>query len=396
MINLNRDQSEDQVGEMVALVDPQTQNVIDCNEFLADSTGYPKPNLIGRSVFDLHHVSCQGAAQEAFDTFLKAKSVPDAMLHLKKRNGGKIPVTLRLSGSQDEQGQIRCTRFSWHTMSKPKKVQERLEKEKRQLKTRLLSRLTDLRKTKKLARKEVQKRRSAETKVHQAVRVLRQQRRYLQILAGRLISIQEDERRRLARDLHDDTCQKLGMLAFHSQTLAQTPPACPEEMQKELQHLYEKILALTNNVRSLAHQLHPAVLDFLGPVKAITAFIEDFAQREKLKISFTYKNIPDDLPQNMANCLYRITQECLGNSSKHSHGSKVTVSLLGFSKSLRLSIRDNGVGFSPKQLVSFKQGLGFVSMQERLRLVKGSLTVQSQKGQGAEIVARIPYLKSQT
>ena len=130
-------------------------------------------------------------------------------------------------------------------------------------------------------------------------------------------------------------------------------------------------------------------------MKAIESYIEDFTQREKLKVSFTPKNMPKEFPRNIANCLYRITQECLGNSGKHSRASRVGVSLVGFSKSLRLSIRDDGVGLSPKQLDTFKQGLGFISMRERLRLVKGTLAVRSKKGQGTEIVARIPFPKSQ-
>ncbi len=386
---------DDQGGDMVAFIDPKTKQIIECNAILADSIGYKKSSLIGRSVFDLHHPSCQGVAKKVFQTFLKQRSVPDAELHLQKRSGVKVPVSLRLSGSEDEGGKILCTRFSWHNMSKRKKVQETLEYEKRQLHHRLLSRLEDLRKTKKIARKEVRKRRSAETKVYQAVRLLRQQRKDLRILAGRLISIQEDERRRLARDLHDDTCQKLGMLAFQIQSLGQTLPNSPEMIQKELQGQYDKITALTTSVRSLAHQLHPAVLDYLGPVKAIESYIEDFTQREKLKVSFIHKNVHNELPRSLANCLYRITQECLGNSAKHSRASRVVVSLMGFSKSLRLSIRDDGVGLSSKQLDTFKQHLGFISMRERLRLVKGTLAVRSKRGQGTEIIARIPFLKGQ-
>ena len=229
---------------MVAFVDPKSKHVIECNEILANSIGYKKSSLIGRSVFDLHHSSCQGMAKKVFQTFLKERSVPDAELHLQKRGGKKVPVSLRLSGSEDDRGKILCTRFSWHNMSKRKKVQEALEYEKQQLHNRLISRLKDLRQTKKIARKEVQKRRSAETKVSQAIRILRQQRKDLRILAGRLISIQEDERRRLARDLHDDTCQKLGILAFQIQSLGQTLPNTPEMIQKELQSQYDKITAL--------------------------------------------------------------------------------------------------------------------------------------------------------
>ncbi len=379
---------------MVAFVDPRTKQIIECNEILADVLGYKKTTLIGRSVADLHHESCRGSVKKVYNSFLNSKRVPEADLQLKKKRGGTLPVSLRLSGSEDEMGEVRCTRFSWHNITIQKKIQDSLVQEKQLLKKHLGSRTTDLRHVKKKVHKEEQKRKTAEAKTATANMFLRRQRNQLQQLAGQLISIQENERRRLARDLHDDTCQKLGMLAFQVESFEQNLPTSPRAIQSELQSLHAKITALANDIRSLSHQLHPAILDYLGLVKALEAFLQDFVQRESLRTELNHKNIPNNLPPNITNCLYRVTQESLGNSVKHGKATKVVISLEGFSKSLRLSIQDNGVGLTKSQMVSFKQGLGFISMQERLRLVKGKLTVHTKPKLGMKLVVSIPYTKS--
>lgn len=394
MKNLDTFDLEDVGGDMVAFVDPRTKHIIECNEILADAIGDKKTLLIGRSIFEVHHESCRKAVEKVLNTFLRAKSVPDADLLLQKKRGGTIPVSLRLSGSEDEKGRIRCTRFSWHNISQQKMIQRSLIQERVRLKQDLGSRLADLQHTKEKVRREERRRKAAEAKIRKAVSLLRRQRNELRMLAGRLISVQEEERRRLARDLHDDTCQKLGMLAFQVEMLAQKPPKSPESIQKELQGLHPKITTLANDIRAVSHRLHPAVLDYLGLAKAIEAHIEDFAQRETLHTTFKHENIPKSLPPDITNCLYRITQECLGNSAKHGNASKVAVALRYFTKSLRLTIRDNGIGLTAKQVSSFKKGLGFISMQERLRLVKGRLTVKTKPKQGTEVIVHIPYTKN--
>ena len=391
MADLFSEELNDQGGDMVAFVDPRTHQIIECNDILADTLGYQKKSLIGRSVFNLHYRSSQSSVKKVFQTFLNAKTVPDAELKLKKRSAGTIPVSLRISGSEDRQGQIRCTKFSWHNLTERHRTQEKLEEEKSQLKQRLATRLTVLRKTKKQARKETHKRKIAELKIAQSVKVLRKQRRQLRLLAGKLITVQEEERRRLARDLHDDTCQKLGLLAIQVERLSQKPPDSSKIVKKELQNVYLKITTIANEIRSLSHQLHPAIIDYLGLAKALGAYIEDFSQQENLKIEWRHKNIPQDLSPALTNCLYRIAQECLGNCAKHANATKVLVSLNGFSKSLRLMIRDNGIGLSKTQLANYTKGLGFISMQERLRLVKGTLSIRTKPKHGTTIRVLIPY-----
>jgi PAS domain S-box-containing protein len=383
-------QEEDQGGDMVAFVDPRTKDIIECNDHLVESTGYQKSTLIGRDIFTLYTKQCQPNAIAIFKIFLKDGKVVEKDLRLKKRGKGSIPVTLRLSGSQDYRGRMRCTRFSFHNISKRKKFQERILDEKQNLENKLITRTQDLRQTKQIIRKEVKKRKSAETKIHYALRLLQRQHRKLRTLAGQLLSIQEEERRRLSRELHDDTCQKLAMLAFQAETLAQRYPTSQKEATKQLKLFHQQITEVAGEVRTFAHHLHPSILEHLGLVQALEAYIEEFTKPQDINITFSHKNISKNLPMNLALCLYRVTQECLANTAKHANAQEAWVTLTGFPKSIRLSIRDNGKGFSKQKLKTFQQGLGFVSMVERTRFVKGKLDIQSRANQGTQVILKIP------
>lgn len=383
-------ESEDNGGDMVAFVDPKTMHIIECNDMLVKTVGFPKSSLIGRSVFSLYPKQCQNNAIKIFKTFLSNGTLPDAALKLKKRGRGSIPVTLRLSGSQDNHGQTRCARFSWHSISKRNKFQDKLLDKKHTLERRLITRTQDLRQTKQNFRKEIKKRKFAETKVYYALVLLQRQHRKLRSLAGQLLSVQEEERRRLSRELHDDTCQKLAMLAFQAETLAQRFPTSWVDATRQLRSFHQQITEVAGDVRKLAHQLHPSILEHLGLVQALKAYIEECAKLHQFKIIFTHRNIPDDLPGNIALCLYRVTQESLGNIMKHAQAQEAWITLTGFTKSIRLSIRDNGKGISRQKLKAFQQGLGFVSMIERIRLVRGKLHVHSKARGGTQIVVKIP------
>ncbi len=382
---------EDQGGDMVAFVDPRTKDIIECNDNLIEATGYQKSTLIGRDIFTLYPKHCQSNALTVFKTFLKNGKVIEQDLRLKIRGNGSIPVTLRISGSQDNRGRMRCTRFSFHNISKRKEVEDTLQEEKHSLKKHLLKRTKELRNTKQTVRKEVHQRQSAEVKVDRALQVLRRQHRTLRRLAGRLLSIQEDERRRLALDLHDTICQKLAMVAFQADALSQQLPSTKARITKELQALHQQLTEVNSEVRTVSHHLHPAVLEHLGLTKALESYIEEFVKQQGMRIAFSPRNVPKNLPINLALCLYRVTQECLGNILKHANVEEASVTLTGLTKSIRLSVLDRGKGFSKANLKAFQQGLGFISMVERTRLVKGKLNIESKVNQGTQVVLKIPY-----
>jgi PAS domain S-box-containing protein len=213
-------------------------------------------------------------------------------------------------------------------------------------------------------------------------------REQLQGLTAQLLTAQEEERRRISRDLHDDVNQRLAVLALKIQT-AQKGIAESDPSHKDLQDLYDGVADLSDDVRHLAYQLHPSVLDDLGLKLAVQALSNDFSKWEGIPISFTSHNVPAVLSQEVATCMYRFIQEALRNIAKHAQASEVQIGLGVSNNALHLSVKDNGIGFDPNADPAQK-GLGLLSMKERIRLQHGTLTITSQPKKGTEIFAWLP------
>lgn len=219
---------------------------------------------------------------------------------------------------------------------------------------------------------------------------LEQSQDELRALAARLLTAQEEERRRISRDLHDDINQRLAMLAVDVETLQKRIPATPEWAGRSMQAIQDKVIELSDDIRHLAYQFHPSVLDDLGLPVALQRLIDDFSVRTGIKASFSTRSLHDPFTQECSACLYRLTQESLGNVARHAKASEVQVELAGSEKGTRLSIRDNGVGFDAERMKEMKTGLGLVSMKERVRLVNGVFSIQSQRGQGTQVQVWVP------
>ncbi|MEW5974249.1 MAG: PAS domain-containing protein [Acidobacteriota bacterium] len=214
----------------------------------------------------------------------------------------------------------------------------------------------------------------------------------LRHLSARIVSAQEDERRRLARELHDDLCQKLAALSIDLELLQQSLPTSRKEILKRLQPIGERLGLLSDTVRDLSHQLHPAVLDDLGLKAALQTECEEFAVREGIPVRFLSGKLPSSISPEVAMCLYRVAQQSLWNVARHSRASRVMVRLRRTDDRLVLTIQDTGVGFDPLN-VSGQTGLGLASMEERVRLVRGRFSVRSEPGQGTEVRAEVPLGK---
>ncbi len=232
-------------------------------------------------------------------------------------------------------------------------------------------------------------RRETEQALHRRERELEQSQDELRALGAQLISAQEDERRRLSRELHDDMNQRLAVVALEIQSIQNTLPES-DPMQKTLQHLNDQVSSLSDNVRHLAYQLHPSILDDLGLVVALQSSIKEFSQWESIPVTFQPRDVPQALPQDISSCVYRVTQECLRNVAKHAQASQVSVEVRGLEEGLQLVITDNGKGFNPEAVRPGTQGLGLIGMKERIRVVQGTFDVKASKGKGTTITAWIP------
>jgi signal transduction histidine kinase len=211
----------------------------------------------------------------------------------------------------------------------------------------------------------------------------------LRSLSGRLISAQEEERSHVARELHDDISQRLALFGVELEQLGQTPPESVEEIRSQTMNLWKGIRELSSDLHNMSLQLHPSQLKHVGLLPALRRLCENLSKQQKFRIVFDHGEIPRIIPEDVALCLYRIAQEALNNAVKHSGALEARVTLSGSAKELYLQITDSGVGFDPESTKG-KRGLGLVSMRERLRLVGGTISVQSQSSGGTKVEARIP------
>ena len=218
---------------------------------------------------------------------------------------------------------------------------------------------------------------------------LREHENELRALTGRLIYTQEEELRRLSRDLHDDLTQRLAALAIDAGMLEKSLKPQPPQTSQDLADLKAKLIEVSHEVHNLSRRLHPSILDDLGVIQAIQSECDTFSTRTGMAVSFQHGNLSVSIPHDVALCLYRVLQEGLQNISKHSKASEARVALQDLPGGVRLSIQDAGVGFDIKEAAG-KGTIGLSSMRERVRLAKGTISVVSEPGRGTEIQVFIP------
>jgi len=209
----------------------------------------------------------------------------------------------------------------------------------------------------------------------------------LSTFSQKLIEAQEEERSWIARELHDDINQRLALLAVNLDSLKQKIPASLPEFEGELGEAGKQLERLGSDLQALSHRLHPSKLEHLGLVTAAAGLCREFSERQKVEIDFHATDIPKDLPEELSLCLFRVLQEALQNAIKHSGSHRFRVSLDVESNEARLLVQDSGLGFELGE-VSKGSGLGLTSMKERLKLVGGELSIDTQRQRGTTIHAR--------
>jgi signal transduction histidine kinase len=209
-------------------------------------------------------------------------------------------------------------------------------------------------------------------------------------LAGRLIWAQEQERTRIARELHDDIAQQLAVLAIRLANIKSGLNGTPEAKER-LEEIRQHCSDIARNVQTLSHQLHNARLDSLGIVTALRVFCKEFAQQYDVSIDFKHDNVPKYLPKNASLCIFRVAQEALHNAVKHSGTKEFAMELSATTNEVQLVISDGGAGFDVEK-ADRDRGLGLVSMQERVQLIHGRFHVDSRPGAGTKIVASVPLV----
>jgi PAS domain S-box-containing protein len=208
-------------------------------------------------------------------------------------------------------------------------------------------------------------------------------------LSGRLIEAQDEERKRIAREIHDDYSQRVAMLGLDLEQLAENVKDTSDETSQKFHELFDRVGELGADLHSLSHSLHSSTLESLGLLVGLEAFCKEFAEQQGVQVDFVHENVPRGVPADAALCMFRITQEALRNIKRHSGANRAEVRLEQLEGRLHLSVSDCGRGFNSNK-PPVECGIGIHSMEERLRLLGGKLEIQARHMEGTKIDAWLP------
>ena len=208
-------------------------------------------------------------------------------------------------------------------------------------------------------------------------------------VSRRLIEAQEQERTRIARELHDDFSQRLTLMAVELEEMHQNPPIL-SEIRRRVGGLHKQVSEIATDIQTLSHELHSSRLEYLGIASAIRGFCKEFGEQQDVEIDVRSHDLPSSLPPDISLCLFRVVQEALHNSAKHSGVRRFEVRLWGASSEIHLTVSDAGAGFD-SEAAGDGRGLGLISMKERVKLLKGTFSIESQPKHGTTIHASVPF-----
>jgi PAS domain S-box-containing protein len=303
------------------------------------------------------HPDDREQTKTAWLNFLKKGGVYDEQYRLRRRDGEYRWLSVRGVPVRERDGRIR----EWIGTFKDITERKRTERELRAAHDRLT--------------KELAERTRAEAEI---VR-----------LSERLIKAQEEERTRIAGELHDHLSQQIAGLGIALSNIKRQIPEHRREGRNQAERAYDRLLALGEGIRQLSHELHPAIIEHSGLVPALESYCTEFESRTNVSVTVQAEGQFDDLSANTRLGVYRIAQEALHNIWKHSGVKEAGIYLAHAGERVQMRVSDRGAGFDPAQ-PSKEVGLGLISMRERARLLGGTFTVESSAGRGTTITVDIP------
>jgi two-component system sensor histidine kinase UhpB len=243
----------------------------------------------------------------------------------------------------------------------------------------------------------VEERRNKEVALRQNETALRASYAEVQNLVGRLIGAQETERTFIGSELHDDICQRLaGLVLMLDELKTRFPVSLAEEdLLEKTEHARETAVEIMEAVRGLSHELHPGTLRYVGVVAALHEHCNRFANQHGIDVTLQAGRAVKDIPADVSLCIYRVVQEALRNAAAHSGAQRVQLFLRRTGNAVELAIIDDGRGFEPDSGMR-SGGLGLISLDERVRLLGGSLTIMSEPQNGARMTVQLPLPGEQT
>ena len=215
----------------------------------------------------------------------------------------------------------------------------------------------------------------------------------LHTLTGSILTAQEEERRRIAQDLHDDVNQRLALLMLDLQGIDRRLEPVGVDVQQAVRNVVKGLEELSDDVRYMAYRFHPSILDDLGLKAALQRLLDDFSSRAGVKTLFVHQPFDHTLDKTAATAVYRVVQECLSNIARHAQATRVEVEVTVEDEGLVVMVRDDGRGFDQGALHRTAGGLGLLNMRERLLAVQGACEVESMPGKGTTVSVYVPLAR---
>ena len=309
-------------------------NFRNVNQAMVDLLGWPEEELTSRPLFELLHPDDVAQTRDAFRGFFETGSTVEVENRYQTKDGGWRWLHWKIA--PPAQGE------SWLSAAARDVTEERWAREK------------------------------------------------LRDLAGQVMTAQEEERRRIASELHDDATQRLATVGIELGLLRKNPPPAAD-LAGEFTRMQGQIVELSEYIRRLSHSLHPSILEHGDLASSLEAHCREFSGQYNIAASFSARDLPESIPRPVTLALYRIAQESLRNVARHSGATEAAVVLTGADSAVCLSVIDNGKGFDPAQART-SPGLGLVSIEERARQVGGLVTIESIADAGTTLSVRVPIL----
>jgi PAS domain S-box-containing protein len=261
----------------------------------------------------------------------------------------------------------------------------------------VLERLKDLAVANRELKLEIVHRELAEAALKKSEAEARHMQEQLRHLSHQLLLVQEDERKRISRELHDEIVQTLVGINVHLASLTIRRPVDIEELKTKIASTQRMVEKSVENVHRFARELRPTVLDDLGLVPALQSFIREFTERTKIRVQFTALTEVEQLNSTQRTVLYRVAQSALTNVEKHANASNIAVSIRKNREAISLEIHDDGKSFDVERvlLVTRHKRLGLIGSRERVEMVGGKFDITSKKGHGTTIRAEIPISRDE-
>ncbi len=373
----------DSVPAMIFYKDKENR-FIRTNLALAEATGLPQEEIDGKSLFDLYPSQADDYWKDDQEVMRRGKPKRNIVETFETPEGVRWVQTDKIP-YRDAQGNIIGVIGFSNDITERKQAEEALQQAHDELEERVKERTADLQRTVEQLQWEIAERQRTEE-------ALKESEQRLRYLTSQLLTAQEEERKRLALELHDDLGQSLMVLKMQLRAIQRKAPPESSETRESLEDPLNFINEVIERIRRLSHNLRPVILEELGLTTAVQHLFKEFS-RQDIHVTMDLDDTEGLFSPEAQLNIYRICQEAFSNITKYAQASQVSVSLKRQDGRVGFQIEDNGRGFDHQKVINENitdRGLGLTAMDERVRMLEGSLKIWSQEGQGTKITLIVP------